>query len=105
MENQTVINICGVYPENFVKQDITSNPDFVFKNDPSYSVIQLYDIDENTVFVNSFIECEHYVTGGWEYNPVQNLETSMQFLIIGAIFLSVIIKFIYSRTDISLFGN
>ena len=105
MENQTVINICGVYPENFVKQDITSNPDFVFKNDPSYSVIQLYDIDENTVFVNSFIECEHYVSGGWEYNPIQNQETSMQLLIIGAIFLSVIIKFIYSRSDLSLFGN
>ena len=22
----------------------------------------------NTVFVNSFIECEHYVVGGWNYN-------------------------------------
>ncbi len=105
MENQTVINICGTYPENFSKQDIANTPDFVFKNDPSYSTIRLYDIDENTVFVNSFIECEHYVTGGWYYNPVQNLETSMQFLIIGAIFLSVIIKFIYSRTNLSLFGN
>ena len=56
--------------------------------------MQLFDIDENTVFVNSFIECEHYVTGGWVYDPIQNLETSMHFLIIGGIFLSVIIKFI-----------
>ena len=51
MENQTVINICGAYPENFSKQDIANTPDFVFKNDPSYSTIRLYDIDENTVFL------------------------------------------------------
>ena len=105
MENQTVISICGVYPENFLKQDIASNPDFVFINDPSYGPIQLYDIEQNTVAVNSFIECEHYVSGGWEYDPIQNQETSIQLLIIGAIFLSVIIKFIYSRSDLSLFGN
>ena len=26
-------------------------------------------LEGNTVFVNSFIECEHYVTGGWSFKP------------------------------------
>ena len=102
---EKVVNLCGEYPENFQKIDIKNDPNFTFVADPSYEGVKLTDIDGNNVIVNSFIECEHYVTGGWEYNPVQNLETSMQFLIIGAICLSVIIKFIYSRTDLSLFGN
>ena len=31
-----VIRICGQYPENFEKQEIASNPDFIFVNDQSY---------------------------------------------------------------------
>ena len=76
MENSTVINLCGNYPENFVKADILSNPDFVFKNDPSYQVKQLYDNELNTVYVNSFVECEHYVLGGWDNTPTQFNEIS-----------------------------
>ena len=56
--------ICGNYPEGFKKLDISSDPNYVFVNDPSYSARQLFDIDGNKVFVNSFIECEHYVSGG-----------------------------------------
>lgn len=105
MSIENVVRICGDFPKNFKKQDIASDPNYVFVNDPNFSSVQLFDTDENTVFVNSFIECEHYVTGGWMYDPIQNLETSMHFLIIGGIFLSVIIKFIYSRTNLSIFGN
>ena len=68
MENQTVVDLCGEYPDDFKKQDIASNPNFVFENDANYSAVELYDEEENTVFVNSFIECEHYVVGGWNYN-------------------------------------
>ena len=28
-----VVNFCGEYPENFINIDISSNPDYVFKND------------------------------------------------------------------------
>ena len=36
MENSTVINLCGNYPENFEKADVLSDPNYVFKNDSSY---------------------------------------------------------------------
>ena len=58
--------ICGSYPEGFKKIDISSDPNYVFVNDPA---IQLdnFDSEGNKVFVNSFIECEHYVSGGWGF--------------------------------------
>ena len=39
--------------------------DFVFENDPSYNAITLFDLEGNVVNVNSWVECAHYVNGGW----------------------------------------
>ena len=64
-----VESICGDYPLNFEKTDIAS--------DPNYNIRQLFDSEGSTVFVNSFIECEHYVSGGWGFTAVQNLEITL----------------------------
>ena len=40
MENQTVVDLCGDYPDDFIKQDIASNPNFVFENDSNYSAVE-----------------------------------------------------------------
>ena len=69
-----IIELCGEIPEGFEKVDISSNPDFVFKNDPAYSARELFDEEGNKVFVNSFIECDHYVSGGWGFTPLKNNE-------------------------------
>lgn len=69
-----IIELCGEIPEGFEKVDISSNPDFVFKNDPTYSARELFDEEGNKVFVNSFIECDHYVSGGWGFTPLKNNE-------------------------------
>jgi hypothetical protein len=37
----SIENICGNQPDGFVKLDISSDPNFVFVNDPSYSTKQL----------------------------------------------------------------
>ena len=66
--NKDVIQLCGEYPNDYVSIDISSSPNYVFEPDGSFSAVKLHDIDGNTVFVNSFIECEHYVMGGWNYN-------------------------------------
>jgi hypothetical protein len=70
MEND-VIRICGQYPENFEKLEIASNPDFIFVND------------------QSFTECEHYVTGGWNFDPIFNYEILLQSR------LTILISFLY----------
>ena len=74
----TVEELCGVYPEDFEKLDISSNPNFVFANDANYPAKQLFDADSNKISVNSFVECEHYVSGGWNFAPVASSEFLLQ---------------------------
>ena len=76
MNELTVEVLCGNYPENFSSVDISSNPNFVFENDPKYEPVTLFDVDENAATVNSFQECEHYVSGGWNYVPSEGLSES-----------------------------
>ena len=86
-----VVELCGEIPQNFEKIDFSSNPDFVFENDVSYPARQLFDEEGNTVFVNSFIECDHYVSGGWGFSPVLSNELFLiDFLTYAVIFLLVV---------------
>lgn len=73
----SVESICGEYPADYVKEDISSNPNYVFVNDPSFESIRLLDEVGNVVFVNSFIECEHYVNGGWNFVPAINYQPTV----------------------------
>lgn len=69
---KTIEEICGDYPLGFVKIDIETKPNYIFTNDPEFPTKKLFDIEGNTVLVNSFIECEHYTSGGWNYSPQVN---------------------------------
>lgn len=98
MEKDIVTKICGNYPENFSPALVDSNPNYVFQNDSTYSPVQLFDIEQNTVFVNSFLECEHYVSGGWDYLPLESkeffyYETISMLLVSGIIIYSLFKKF------------
>ena len=77
MKNE-VIRICGAYPENFKSLEITSDPNFVFENDPSFNPVKVWDSENNYVFVNSFQECEHYVLGGWNFDTIYTNELGLQ---------------------------
>lgn len=66
---KSTVDICGDFPINFVKPEIGNNSNYVFDNDSSYEAKRLLDIEGNIIFVNSFIECEHYVSGGWNFVP------------------------------------
>lgn len=88
LSKNEIIDICGIYPQDFEKIDIQSDANFTFENDPNYSAVQLFDVDGNSVFVNSFVECEHYVSGGWNYIPNQINESDYHnFLSIFSIIL------------------
>ena len=67
--NNDVIQICGPYPDGFTKAAISSDANYVFTNDPDFLPVKVWDVDSNSVFVNSFSECEHYVKGGWNKIP------------------------------------
>ncbi len=95
--NNDVIKLCGDYPEDFKKIDISDDINYVFTPDESYENVKLYDSENNSVFVNSFTECEHYVSGGWNYNPISSNEifsqnvVSVTFLILGIV-IAVLVK-------------
>ena len=60
-----IISICGDQPSNQELIEIGSDPNFVFQNDPNFITLKLFDIEGNIINVNSWIECAHYVNGGW----------------------------------------
>ena len=66
--NPEIERICGLsdYIPDF--EAIGNNPNFVFTNDPNYSVVQLFDSNGSVINVNSWIECANYVNGGWTDN-------------------------------------
>tara|TARA_Y100000590_G_C15709883_1_gene1009909 strand:+ start:1430 stop:1765 length:336 start_codon:yes stop_codon:yes gene_type:complete len=104
MDNDKVINFCGNYPENYEEIEIGNNPNFIFQNDPNYSRVQLWDIEANSVIVNSFIECEHYVIGGWTYgnpeleNNAFSSEASLQIALLITVMLFTLSKSIINKT-------
>ena len=63
---------CGNQPINQEFFVVGNDPNFVFENDPLFETIVLYDRDGNVVNVNSWIECAHYVNGGWDTVNYQN---------------------------------
>lgn len=78
-----VVDLCGPYPKDYIQPNIENNSNYVFTPDPNFESVRLLDALENVVFVNSFIECEHYVLGGWGYslNPNYNQSANVPTLI------------------------
>jgi|TARA_Y100000389_G_C17462518_1_gene522912 hypothetical protein len=99
-----VKNICGIEPEGFIKPDISSDPNFIFKNDLNYQTRQLFDSEGNTVLVNSYIECQHYVVGGWDFTPTKTLETKLQGNLIYVMILLVVLSYFKKRIKTSLWN-
>ena len=94
-----VSELCGEYPSNFIKLDISNDPTFVFENDPNYTIKQLFDSEGNTVSVNSFIECEHYVSGGWGSSPIKNTELFLQDSLFYFVLLLLVISFFNGKFE------
>lgn len=92
-----VQTICGEYPDDFKKVEIISDENFVFKNDPTYNTVQLFDQDENTVYVNSFVECEHYVLGGWDQNSTIMVESQLIQTTTTVLVLAIVLKYLLKK--------
>lgn len=82
MENNLVLieNNCGLKPADQELIEIGSDPNFVFVNDPAFTTLRLFDIDGNIINVNSWIECAHYVNGGWLTTYNEGLSGNLFFL-------------------------
>ena len=98
--NEVIVEFCGVYPSDFENKDISSDPNFVFQNDPSYEAVKLFDIDGNSVLVNSFFECQHYVKGGWDYIPFQRHESDYHLFLLYFSLSVILLTYIFVRKSV-----
>ena len=76
--------------------EIGNNPNYVFVNDPNFDTIRLFDFEGNIVNVNSWIECAHYVNGGWT-NNVSDFVDGERIVFIALFLISVIVSFLDYR--------
>tara|TARA_B100001113_G_C21118944_1_gene626538 strand:+ start:658 stop:960 length:303 start_codon:yes stop_codon:yes gene_type:complete len=93
----SVKELCGTNEaeESFKSSD--PNGFLIFTNDPNYETVQLWNKLNNTVLVNSFEECEHYVIGGWNSTQSLNIEYLSQGIILTILTSFLVIKKIKSR--------
>ena len=81
--------VCGANNSDQKFSIINSEGILIFNNDPSYSTVQLWNKLNNTVYVNSYEECEHYFLGGFNSTPEINIEIYSRAILI--IFLVIVI--------------
>lgn len=89
--------ICGQIPENQDLSIIASDPNFVFINDPEFNTIRLFDIDGNIINVNSWIECAHYINGGWDINQITGYRSEL--ILFGIVSLLTLVFIIYKKSS------
>ena len=81
--------VCGADNSDQKFSAINSEGILIFNNDPSYSTVQLWNKLNNTVYVNSYEECEHYFLGGFNSSQELNIEIYSRVILI--IFLVIVI--------------
>ena len=91
MDLSLIETICGKIPVGFVLPEIKNN--YIFQVDPSFTPINLNTFFGNAVTVNSFIECVHYVSGGYE--PEKTTIFDLLIVILGVIITSYSIYRLY----------
>ena len=72
--------VCGIKPVDQELIEISSDPNFIFDNDPNFPSLRLFDVDGNIINVNSWIECAHYVNGGWNSAYYSGIKSELIFL-------------------------
>lgn len=90
----SLTELCGNVPEDFKNLEVSSNPNYIFEVDPNFDPVILYNADGTPIQVNSFAECEHYFSGGWnliDFNTseifAQNVLTVMLVISIFSFYL------------------
>ena len=85
---------CGEQPLEVDFINPGNDPNYVFENDINFETLTLYDIDGNVINVNSWLECAHYVNGGWSNILIKNIPGD-KYIFFGTFFL-VLIYSIYT---------
>ena len=80
---------CGLQPPGVTYTDPGNDPNFVFTSDPGFEVVALYDAEGNIINVNSWLECVHYLKGGWTSNQIVS-SINEQYLLISLLSIAAV---------------
>ena len=84
-----IIGICGDGPLAEIEL-IGNDPNFVFVNDVSFPTVVLYNDQGSVINVNSWLECVHYLQGGWVSNQINNFAGS-KYIAVSLTIVSIIV--------------
>ena len=85
--NLNINNIWGASDGTFDLSSIASDPNFVFENDPNFEALKLYNSEGDVIFVNSWVECANYVSGGWSNNIISSNHDELFFYFLSSLLL------------------
>lgn len=85
--NLNINNICGESDGTFDLSSTASDPNFVFENDPNFEALKLYNSEGDVIFVNSWVECANYVSGGWSNNIISSNHDELFFYFLSSLLL------------------
>ncbi len=91
MEISKIEENCGPKPDDFTPSNQLGD-NYIFENDPGFNKTNLSDFFGRKVTVNSYEECAHYVSGGWEANKTTIFEIAIPIVLI-ILFLFGVKKF------------
>ena len=99
MEKNLIIieKFCGIKPSNQKLIEIGNDPNFIFENDPNFQTIRLFSPEGDIINVNSWIECAHYVNGGWGLTFQDGLSGELLVMGITGIYVAGYVLFKYFK--------
>ena len=83
---------CGINNSDGNFSEVNADGILIFVNDPNFTAVQLWNKFNNTVYVNSYEECEHYFLGGFNSTPMLNVEIYSRTILIVFLIAVVFIK-------------
>lgn len=95
MDNLEII--CGSKPSDYIQEIIGNDPNYIFEADPDFSPIQIYNKEGRAITVNSYIECEHYFSGGWTFSSNSGYELSLQSSLLFFVILIYSFQIVYKK--------
>ena len=99
MINNLIKKICGIAPEGFIKVS-PNDSSYIFRNDPNFPALNLYDFFGRAATVNSYTECFYYVELGFEPEKTTIFDfilPALSFLIISFLFFKIYQTKVYKK--------
>lgn len=85
-----VVEVCGESNTTLSNLDYDNNPNYVFEIDETFVPINLVNSSGNVITVNSYLECQNYVEGGWKKTNTYNNQNFSIVYFLYTVFLLLI---------------